>query len=83
MIAMTWWNRPGFRDFDDILCDGAVRSGKIVFVQVSIRNKLNRGKKLEKWEQEYYKRNKNQVEMQKKCSASELAEQERLQKLLG
>ena len=83
MIAMTWWNRPGFRDFDDILCDGAVRSGKIVFVQVSIRNKLNRGKKLEKWEQEYYKRNKNQVEMQKKCSASELAEQERLQKLLA
>ena len=83
MIAMTWWNRPGLRDFDGILCDGAVRSGKIVFVQVSIRNKLNRGKKLEKWEQEYYKRNKNQVEMQKKCSASELAEQERLQKLLG
>ena len=50
---------------------------------MSIRDKLNRGKKLEKWEQEYYRRNKNQVKLQKKYSASELAEQERLQKLLG
>ena len=50
---------------------------------ISIRDKLNRGKKLEKWEQEYYKRNPNQVKMQKKYSPSELAEQERLQKLLG
>ena len=30
MIAMTWWNRPGLKDFDGILCDGAVRSGKTV-----------------------------------------------------
>ena len=27
---MTWWNRPGFRDCDGIICDGAVRSGKTV-----------------------------------------------------
>ena len=50
---------------------------------VSVRNKLNRGKKLEKWEQEYYRQNKNMVKMRKKYSASELAEQEQLQKLLG
>ena len=50
---------------------------------VSIRDKLRRGKKLEPFEQEYYRRNKNQVVMRKKYSASELAEQERLQKLLG
>ena len=30
MLAMTWWNRPGLKDFDGILCDGAVRSGKTV-----------------------------------------------------
>ena len=30
MIAMTWWNRPGLKDYDGILCDGAVRSGKTV-----------------------------------------------------
>lgn len=25
---MTWWNRENLKDFDGILCDGAVRSGK-------------------------------------------------------
>lgn len=50
---------------------------------VSIRDKLRRGKKLESWEQEYYRRNKEKVKMRKKYSASELAEQEQLQKLLG
>lgn len=50
---------------------------------VSIRDKLRRGKKLESWEQEYYRRNRSRVILRKKYSASELAEQERLQKLLG
>jgi len=27
---MTWWNRPGLKSFDGIICDGAVRSGKTV-----------------------------------------------------
>ena len=31
---MTWWNRPGLKDFDGILCDGAVRSGKTVSMVV-------------------------------------------------
>ncbi len=30
MLALTWWNRPGLKDFDAIICDGAVRSGKTV-----------------------------------------------------
>lgn len=30
MEAMTWWNRPGLKDHDAIICDGAVRSGKTV-----------------------------------------------------
>ena len=30
MLAMTWWNRPNLKEFDGILCDGAVRSGKTV-----------------------------------------------------
>ena len=34
MIAMTWWNRPGLKDCDGILCDGAVRSGKTVSMVV-------------------------------------------------
>ena len=30
LLALTWWNRPAFRDYDAIICDGAVRSGKTV-----------------------------------------------------
>lgn len=25
---MTWWNRPDFKKYDALICDGAVRSGK-------------------------------------------------------
>lgn len=49
---------------------------------VSIRDKLRRGKRLEKWEQEYCRRNRSRVNLRKKYSAEELAEQDRLQKLL-
>ncbi len=31
---MTWWNRPGLKEYDGILCDGAVRSGKTVSMVV-------------------------------------------------
>ena len=30
LIALSWWNRPGLKDRDGILCHGAVRSGKTV-----------------------------------------------------
>jgi len=30
ILAMSWWNRPGLRDCDGVICDGAVRSGKTV-----------------------------------------------------
>lgn len=49
---------------------------------VSIRDKLRRGKKLEPYEQEFYRRNRSRVELRKKYSAEERAEQERLKKLL-
>ena len=50
---------------------------------ISVRDKLRRGKKLEPHEQEFYRRNRSRVVLHKKYSASELAEQERLKKLLG
>ena len=34
MLAMTRWNRPGLTEFDGILCDGAVRSGKTLSMVV-------------------------------------------------
>lgn len=60
----------------------AVGEGQLSTV-VSIREKLRRGQKLEKWEQEYYRKNKSRVDLKKRYSAEELAEQERLKKLLG
>ena len=30
ILAMTWWNRPAFSEYEAIVCDGAVRSGKTV-----------------------------------------------------
>lgn len=34
LLAMTWWNRPAFRDLDAIICDGAIRSGKTLSMGV-------------------------------------------------
>lgn len=31
---MTWWNRPSFKDYDGIICDGSIRSGKTVAMTV-------------------------------------------------
>lgn len=50
---------------------------------VSIRDKLKRGKPLEKWEKEYYRKNQDQVDLKPRYSAGELAEQQRLKRLLG
>ncbi len=59
----------------------AIGEGQLSTV-VSIRDKLRRGKKLEKWEKDFYRENKGQVDIQKRYSPEELQEQERLKKLL-
>ncbi|WP_172749629.1 Gp15 family bacteriophage protein [Anaeromassilibacillus sp. An250] len=60
----------------------AIGKGQLSTV-VSIRDKLRRGKKLEKWEQEFYRDHKTQVTLKQRYTAEELAERERLKKLLG
>ena len=60
----------------------AIGEGQLSTV-VSIRDKLRRGKKLEEWEKDFYRENKSRVDLKKKYSAEDLAEQERLKKLLG
>ena len=60
----------------------AIGEGQLSTI-VSIRDKLQRGKKLERWEQDYYRENRSRIDFKKKYSAEELAEQERLKKLLG
>lgn len=60
----------------------AIGEGQLSTI-VSIRDKLRRGRKLEKWEKDFYQENKSRIDLKKKYSAEELAEQERLKKLLG
>lgn len=50
---------------------------------VSIRDKLRRGKQLEAWEKEFYRENKQSVDLRRPETAEELSEKERLNKLLG
>lgn len=33
-LAMTWWNRPGLKEYRGIVCDGSIRSGKTVSMAV-------------------------------------------------
>ena len=49
---------------------------------VGIRNKLRKGRKLEKWEQEFYRENRSAVDFKKKYTAEEEEEKERLLKML-
>lgn len=71
---MHWWT---FLSYFQAIGEGQLST------LISIRDKLRRGKKLEKWEQEYYRKNKGRVDLKKRYSAEELAEQERLKNLLG
>lgn len=50
---------------------------------LSLRMKKARGKKLEKWEQEFWNQNKKICKLKQKLSEEEKAERERLNALLG
>lgn len=50
---------------------------------VSIRNKVRQNKKLDDWEQAFYREHRERVDFKQFYSEEELAEQERLKKLLG
>ncbi len=71
---LHWWTFMAFFN--------AIGEGRLSML-VSIRDKLRRGKKLEKWEQEFYRENKDRVDLKVRYTAEEMAEQERLKKLLG
>lgn len=71
---MHWWTFLGL--FYEI--------GEGVFsTVVSIRDKQQRNKKLEKYEQEFLKENADMVKLRARYSTEEEAERERLRKLLG
>lgn len=33
-LTLTWWNRPRFKGYDGIICDGSIRSGKTVAMTI-------------------------------------------------
>lgn len=71
---LHWWSFMAFFN--------GVGEGQLSTL-VAIRDKLRRGKKLEKWEQEFYRNNKARVDLKQRYTQAELQEQARLQKLLG
>lgn len=60
----------------------AIGEGQLATL-VSIRQKLAKGKALEKWEQDFYVSNKSRVDLPKYYTSAELREREELNKLLG
>jgi hypothetical protein len=71
---LHWWTFLGY--FNEI------GEGLLTTV-INIRHKKNKGKKLEKYEQEFYRENKHLIDIKEKLSAEEQAEKERLLKLLN
>lgn len=59
-----------------------IGEGQLSFL-VGIREKRHRGEKLTAAEEDFYRRNRDRVDMKKACSAEEQAEKERLLKLLA
>ena len=58
--------------------------GDCLFSQIiNIRTKKSKGKKLEKWEKEFYAENKNLVDLKKRYSEEELEYQKYLEKILS
>lgn len=71
---LHWWTFLGF--FNEI--------GEGLFsTVVHIRQKRNRGKKLDKTEEEFYRRNREVVNLKKRLSKEEQAELDKVNALLG
>ena len=71
---LHWWTFLGF--FNEI--------GEGLFsTVVSIRKKRNRGKKLDKTEDEFYKRNRDMINLKKRLSKKEQEELNEVNRLLG
>jgi len=59
----------------------AIGEGQLSTV-VSIRDKLRRGKRLEGWEKDFYRENKDRIDLKRRCSPEEMEEKRRLIEML-
>ena len=71
---LHWWTFMGY--FMEIKDSTAA-------TVLSLRQKKAKGKKLEKWEREYWQSNKKLCELSRKLTAEEQREKDELKKLLG
>ncbi len=71
---MHWWTFLGY--FNEI-------GECLLSTVINIRQKKNKGKKLEKYEQEFYRANKSLIDIKTRLSAEEQAERDYLNKLLN
>lgn len=60
----------------------AIGQGELATV-VAIRSKLTRGQKLSDWEQDFYRQNREKVDLKPRYTAEELEERKRLNALLA
>ena len=70
---LHWWTFVGYFR--------GIGEGQLSTI-VGIRSKLKRGKKLEKWERDYYNEHKKAVDLRRKYTAEEKAEMDRLKEML-
>lgn len=71
---LHWWT---FLSYFHAIGEGQLSS------LVTIRDKLRRGKPLEKWEQAFYRDNRERIELKRRYSAGEMEQRARLEALLG
>lgn len=70
---LHWWTFIGYFN--------GIGEGQLSTV-VGIRSKLKRGKKLEKWEREFYSEHRKTVDLKRKYTAQEQQERDRLLRML-
>lgn len=70
---LHWWTFIGYYS--------GIGEGPLAAV-VGIRSKLKRGKKLEKWEREYYNEHRREIDLRRKYTPEEREERDRLLRLL-
>lgn len=73
---------PFYHWFSFIAAFNSIGDGQLAMV-VSIRSKLRKSKKLEKYERDFYRENKHLVDFKVHYTAEEIAERERLERMLG
>lgn len=71
---LHWWTFLGY--FNEI-------GEGLLSTVINIRNKKNKGKRLEKYEQEFYRENKALIDIKERLSEAEQAEKEYFEKLLN